>query len=116
MLQFLDDIIKLIDDSISDEADTNITAGNIIKSGYDSEIDESRDLIQQSEKWISEYQKKLISTTNISTLKIKFSSAQGYFIEIPHSQSSKILETFIPRQSLTSVSRYTTSELRDFES
>ena len=115
-MDFLDDIIQLIDDAISDDADIVITSGNIIKAWYNSEVDIQRKVIEESEAWISEYQKRLIHETSIQTLKIKFSSAQWYFIEIPHSQNSKILSSFIPRQSLTSVSRYTSIELREFES
>jgi len=75
-MDFLDDIIRLIDDAISDDADVGITSGNIIKAGYNPEIDNQRNLIEQSEAWISEYQKKLILETEIQNLKIKFSSAQ----------------------------------------
>ena len=115
-MNFLDDIITLIDDSILLDAENSITWWNIIKSWFHWEIDKMRDLIQESERWISEYQKKISLETTISSLKIKFSSAQWYFIEIPHSQSSHILPSFIPRQSLTSVARYTTDVLREFES
>ena len=111
----LDLIIELIESSISEDADIAMKSWNIIKSGFDSEIDADRRVLEDGEQWISEYQKSLILETQISSLKIKY-NAQWYFIEIPHAQNTKILDYFIPRQSLTSVSRYTTQKLQEFES
>ena len=111
----IDFIIELIESSIMEEADLALKSWNIIKSNFDSEIDADRRILQEGEQWISEYQKNLTSETKISSLKIKY-NAQWYFIEIPHSQNLKILDYFIPKQSLTSVSRYTTKDLQEFES
>ena len=114
-MEQIDILINLLESSISDDADTSVKLWNIIKTGYNDNIDNDRAIIKESETWISEYQKTLITKTTITTLKIKFTSAQWYFIEIPHSQNQNILPEFIPRQSLTSVSRYSTPELIEFE-
>ncbi len=114
-MNFIDSIIELIEDSVMQDADIWISWWNIIKSWYDKDIDNDRLIIEESERWISEYQKTLIWETWITALKIKFSTVQWYFIEIPHAQTSNILPSFIPRQSLTGVSRYSTDELGRYE-
>jgi len=51
----------------------------------------------------------------LNSLKIKFTQNSGYFIEIPRSQAKNISDEFIHTQSLTQFSRYTSSDLQDFE-
>lgn len=114
-MKFLDDIIDLIDASIKEDAENLITWGNIIKDGYSTEIDHDRAIVNQAHSWVSEYQAGLIEKTGISTLKIKYTSNSGYFIEVPRSQTEKILPEFIQRQTLTQASRYSTQELSEFE-
>lgn len=110
-----DQIIELIDTSIRDDAENLITAGNIIKSGYNSEVDELRSLQSQGHFWISEYQARLIQETKISSLKIKYTQNFGYFIELTKNHSTQAPQYFILKQSLLQVSRYTTEELQAFE-
>ena len=114
-MKFLDEIIDILDRSIHDEAERSITEWNIIKDGYDWEVDIIRSEIQCLHNWLEKYQKELISSSSISSLKIKFTSNVWYFIELWHSHTSKIWEDFIFLQTLTGSSRYTTEELKNFE-
>jgi len=114
-MKFLDELIQLIDDSIKEDADSTITSWNIIKKGFDSEVDSYREIIDKSHVWLGEYQRKLIESTGLNSLKIKFTQNSGYFIEIPRSQAKNISDEFIHTQSLTQFSRYTSSDLQDFE-
>lgn len=88
---------------------------NIIADNYDSQVDDFRNTIASSKDWLASYQAKLIETTGISTLKIKFTSASGYFIEVSKSQLSKVPEDFVHRQTLVNASRFITAELKEFE-
>ncbi len=114
-MQFLDEVINLIDKSIKEDAENIITAWNIIKDGFDTSIDSDRKIVLQSHEWLSNYQKKLIEESSITSLKIKFTNNTGYFIEVPKSQTIKIPKYFIARQALTQSNRYTTVELQEFE-
>ena len=109
-------VIDLIDSAIKPDADALITGWNIIADWYNSEVDEYRQKIQTSNQWLAEYQAKLIQQTGITTLKIKFTWASWYFLEVPKSQTSKVPEDFIQRQSLVNASRFITPELKEFES
>lgn len=108
-------IIDLIDSAIKEDADHLITGWNIIADWYDVEVDTYRRTIKTSNEWLAWYQANLIAETGISTLKIKFTWASGYFLEVPKSQISKVPEYFVQRQSLVNAARFVTPELKEFE-
>lgn len=115
-LKEIQDIIDLLESSIKHDGWDNITEWNIIKSGYDTEIDTYQKTITESHSWLSQYQAALIAQTGITTLKIKYTNVSGYFLEIPKSQIPKIPDNFIQRQTLVNAARFTTLELQEFES
>ncbi|MBF0913458.1 DNA mismatch repair protein MutS [Candidatus Gracilibacteria bacterium] len=108
-------IIDLLEKSIKDDPSDTLTAGEIIKDGYDKKVDEYRQTIENANTWLADYQAKISSENNISNLKIKYTGISGYFIEIPKSQVDKIPDYFIFKQSLVGASRYVTLELKEFE-
>lgn len=112
-MQYLNDIIDLIDASIEDTLHTSGT--HIIKRGYDSEADRLAWLLENGHQWISNYQESLVTQTGIQRLKIKFTNNAGYFIEIPSTNIEDIPDTFVFKQRLTQVYRYTTTELSEFQ-
>ncbi len=114
-MQSLQEIISLIDLSIKTDANNLIMWGWIIEDGFDNEVDELRKLVNNSNEWLNDYTSNLVSQTWITTLKIKYTSASGYFIEVPLSQKSKIPEHFIHKTTLVNALRFTTPELKEFE-
>jgi DNA mismatch repair protein MutS len=85
--------------------------GGFVKKGYNTELDELRDLIQNSEHIISLIQQRYSKETGILNLKIKNNGVLGYFIETTSNNAHKIPYNFIHRQTLASCIRYTTEEL-----
>ncbi len=114
-MQSLQEIISLIERAVKPDANNLLTAGGIISDNFDSEIDHLRNLVNNSNQWLNEYTKNLVDQTSITTLKIKYTSASGYFIEVPLSQKAKIPENFIHKTTLVNALRFTTPELREFE-
>ncbi len=114
-MESIKNIIDLLDKSIKENPENSLTSWEIIADWYDEKVDEYRDLINNSKDWLTEYQWKLSSENNLSNLKIKYTNASGYFIEIPKSQASKIPDSFIHKQTLVNASRYITIELKEFE-
>lgn len=112
----LKEIINLIEKSIKNDANNLITWWWIICDNYDSEVDNLRNLVNHSNEWLTDYTQNLIETTWINTLRIKYTSASGYFIELPLSQKLKVPENFIHKTTLVNALRFTTSELSGFES
>ncbi len=87
--------------------------GGFIKKGYDKELDEYLELMDNGEYIIQKMQKTYATETGINTLKIKNNNVIGYFIEISPNYVSKVPYKFVHRQSLASALRYTTEELSD---
>ena len=114
-MQEIQKVIDLIDSAIKEDADHLITGWNIIADWYDEEVDKYRQTITSSNEWLAGYQADLIEKTGITTLKIKFTWASGYFLEVPKSQISKVPEDFVHKQTLVNASRFITPELKDFE-
>lgn len=86
-----------------------------IASGYHAELDRLRALSTQGMQAIFELERKEQQKSGISTLKIRYSQAAGYAIEVPKSQSSSLSVDYLKTQSLTNRDRFTTQELKDLE-
>ncbi len=108
-------IIELIDASIKPDAQMNIMWWEIIADNYDSRVDYYRWLVANSMDWLTNYQSELSQKYNLNNLKIKYTWASGYFIELPKSQSKNVPDIFIHKQTLVNASRYITVELKQYE-
>lgn len=111
----IENIIDLLEKSIKENPENSLTSWEIIADGYDSIVDNYRNTLNNSKDWLVEYQSRLVTETQINNLKIKYTNVSGYFIEIPKSQTSKIPDSFIHKQTLVNASRYITIELKEFE-
>ncbi len=107
-------IIHLIDEAISDDPDNWLYSGNIIKDWYNEDIDAARLCIDGSKKWLAEYQSNIISLSWISNLKIKYTNAAGYFIEVNKNAQSQVPDDFVHKQTLVNAVRFSTKELDEF--
>jgi DNA mismatch repair protein MutS len=111
--QSIEKIQKILEQSIVDSPPLLARDGGFIKSGYDAGLDEYRNLLDNGEYIIQKMQQKYAAETGIPSLKIKNNGVLGYFIEISPNYVSKIPYTFIHRQTLGSVIRYTSKELSE---
>jgi len=111
----LSSIIEILEKSIHEESENSITWWNIIKDGFDLEVDRLRWLKTDSKNWLDTYRTFLIEETTISNIKIKYTNIAWYFIEVSKSHIEKVPENFILKQTLVNASRYITQELTDFE-
>lgn len=108
-------IIDLIQNAIDDDPSTSLTDGRIIKDGWSEELDHWRNVHDNFDKILSEYELEEREKTGISTLKIKYTSAFGYFIEISKGKLSSVPSNFIMRRALVNGDRYTTERLQELE-
>lgn len=109
------DIIDLIQNSIDDDPSTSLTDGRIIKSGWSEELDHWRNVHDNFDKILAEYEIEEREKTGIPTLKIKYTNAFGYFIEISKGKLSSVPADFIMRRALVNGDRYTTARLQELE-
>ncbi len=120
-LNKLHDALKL---ALIETPSTNIKDGDFIKSDYNAKLKTLRNLRNDSRAAIASLQSKYRNDTSICKLKIKFNNVLGYFIEIPSKYAGLLMddtkrkatnETYIHRQTLANVVRFTTSELAEKE-
>ena len=98
-----------------DEPPNHMREGGMFRDGVDAELDEVRLLQRDAHTWLAAYQKRLIESTNINSLKVGFNQVFGYYIEVTHTHVEKIPETFSRKQTLKNAERYVTPELKEFE-
>lgn len=110
-------LFKLIDNSISLDAPYILKDGNVIKEGFNNELDELRDLNHNSKKYILSLEAKEREKTGIKQLKVGFNKVFGYYIEITKANTHLVKDEFgyVRKQTLTNAERYITQELKEKE-
>lgn len=112
-------ITDLIENSIKEDPPTTIKEGNLIKAGYNGEVDELRDLINNGKEIILKYENEQKKRFNLNSgLKIGHNNILGYYIQITKNTLKSIKEIpdeYAERQTLKNAKRYTTSELKAIE-
>src|SRR5215468_36382 len=95
--------------------------GGFVREGYDSTLDETRALRDESRRVVAALQARYIEDTGVRILKIKHNNVLGYFVEVTAQHGDKLMSaplngTFIHRQTLAGQIRFTTTELGELES
>ena len=113
----LEDIYQLIEYSIKEDPAITIKDGNIIKSGYNNELDELRDISKNGANIIKDIEAKEKERTGVKSLKIGFNKVFGYYIEITKANlaQANIDESYIRKQTLSNAERFITPELKEIE-
>lgn len=116
-LDTLEDIYNLIDEAIIEEPSITIKDGNIIKSEFNNELKELRDISKNGAFMIKEVENREREKTGVKSLKIGFNKVFGYYIEITKAnlQSAKIDDGYIRKQTLSNAERFITGELKEIE-
>ncbi|MCX6158998.1 MAG: DNA mismatch repair protein MutS [Ignavibacteriae bacterium] len=87
----------------------------IINKGYDSELDELKEIHINGKTWIENYQSKERKSTGISSLKVDYNKVFGYYIDITKANIDKVPPDYIRKQTLVNSERYITEELKVYE-
>ena len=112
----LQDIYALIDKSINDDVGITIKEGNIIKKGYNEEVDTLRFASTDGKSWLMQLEANEKERTGIKNLKVGYNKVFGYYIEVTKSFISQVPEDrYIRKQTLTGGERYITEELKTIE-
>ena len=114
-LDELKDIYELINESIVDEPPISVKEGNIIKLGYNEEVDILRKATTEGKNWIVQLETEEKEKTGIKGLKIGFNKVFGYFLEVTKANLSLVPDRYIRKQTLTNCERYITEELKNLE-
>ena len=111
----LPDIVELVQRAIVDEPPLPIKEGGMIRDGFDTSLDELRNAQRGGKDWIAKLQADEIERTGISSLKVRFNSVFGYYIEITRSNLDKVPAHYIRKQTIANGERFITPELKDME-
>jgi DNA mismatch repair protein MutS len=111
----LNDTIDLIDRTLNDAPPQNIRDGNAIRTGIDAELDELRAIAHDSKSILLQIEARERERTGISSLKIRFNSVFGYYIEVSKSNLAKVPNDYIRKQTLVGAERFITPDLKVLE-
>ncbi|MBM3198740.1 MAG: DNA mismatch repair protein MutS, partial [Chlamydiae bacterium] len=111
----LSSLVLCLQQSLVDNPPLRLHDGPVIREGYSAELDTLRNLCQDSHSWIAQYQTRLREETNIKTLKVSYTRAFGYYIEVSRAQAERMPASFQRRQTLVNAERFITQELKEYE-
>lgn len=111
-------ITSLIDQAIVDNPPLTVKEGNIIKDGFNEELDELRYIRDHGKQWLATFEQEERERTGIKGLKVGYNRVFGYFIEVTKANLPLVKEEFqyTRKQSLSNAERFVTPELKEMES
>jgi len=111
----LSDLYEIIEAAIDDDPPFTLREGNIIKPGFNDEVDSLRNVKSEGKNWLLELETREKEKTGIKNLRIKYSRVFGYCFEVTNSFKDMVPQEWTRKQTLTGAERYTNEELKDLE-
>jgi len=112
----LGDLREKIDRTLVPEPPLTLSDGGVIATGVDKDLDELRDLSRHSKQYLAQVETRERERTGIGSLKVKFNSIFGYYIEISKANLHLSPADYERKQTLVNAERFTTPELKEYES
>lgn len=109
------DIAQRIGDALTDDPPAGLRDGGLIRAGHSEELDQLLSLSARAKTYIANLEVEERQKTGISSLKVGYNAVFGYFIEVTKSNLSKVPETYIRKQTVSTGERYITPELKEQE-
>ena len=114
-LDLLDDLCAAIFSTLVPEPPLTLAEGGVIAPGVDAELDDLRSIGSSGRASIAAIEDRERRRTNIGSLKVRFNSVFGYYIEITKSNLASVPADYERKQTLVNAERFTTPELKDYE-
>ena len=111
-------LYELLESSLVEDPPISVKEGYMIKTGFNSELDELREIRSGGKDFVAAFETKVKEETGIKNLKVGFNKVFGYFIEIPNGSKTLVKEEYHweRRQTLTNCERYISPALKEKES
>jgi len=116
LVDALSDLGARIDSTLVPEPPLTLNDGGVIAPGVDKDLDELRDLNRNSKQYLAQVETRERERTGIGSLKVKFNSIFGYYIEISKANLHLAPADYERKQTLVNAERFTTPELKEYES
>ncbi len=111
----LSDLQEMIARTLVEEPPLTMTDGGAVREGVDAELDELRGLSQNGRRMIAAIEERERERTGIGSLKVRFNSVFGYYIEVTKANSKAVPPDYERKQTLVNAERFTTPELKELE-
>ncbi len=111
----LPELAALIASAIVDEPPLAVKEGGLIRDNFDAALDELRNATRGGKDWIAKLQQDEIERTGIASLKVRFNSVFGYYIEVTRANLDKVPPHYIRKQTIANGERFITPELKEME-
>lgn len=109
------ELFELLSEALAEQPAVLVRDGGVFATGYDSELDELRQLATDSGSFITQLEQKERQRTGIQNLKIEFNKVHGFYIEVSRTQTHLVPTEYQRRQTLKNVERYIIAELKEWE-
>jgi len=114
-LDTLEDLERRIAHTLVEEPPLNLADGGAVRAGVDAELDELRGLSSSGRQRIAAIEERERERTGIGSLKVRFNSVFGYYIEITRANAKAVPADYERKQTLVNAERFTTPELKELE-
>ena len=108
-------VTHAIKEALSDAPPAYIKDGGVIRTGFNQELDELREIGKSGKQWIAQIEARERKATGINNLRVGYNKVFGYFLEVTKSNQDKAPASYIRKQTLVNSERYITEELKDYE-
>ncbi len=116
LIDEMGDLREKIDSTLVPEPPLTLSDGGVIAARIDKDLDELRDLSRNSKQYLAQVETRERERTGIGSLKVKFNSIFGYYIEISKANLHLSPADYERKQTLVNAERFTTPELKEYES
>jgi DNA mismatch repair protein MutS len=114
-LDTLEDVTMRIQTTLVEEPPLTLVDGGAIAAGVDAELDELRTISKTGKQQIAAIEERERARTGIASLKVRYNSVFGYFIEITKANMALAPADYERKQTLVNAERFTTPELKEYE-
>lgn len=114
-LQLCETIRNRIEHEIQPDPPLLVNKGGVIADGYDTELDELRQISRNGKDYLIQIQEREVEQTGIASLKVGYNNVFGYYLEVRNMYKDKVPENWVRKQTLAQAERYITEELKAYE-
>ena len=114
-LRTYDPLVTLLESAVLDEPPPTTREGGMIRAGYNPDLDDLRRAGTEGRRWIAELQDREIARTGIKSLKIRYNSVFGYYLEVTKSNLASVPDDYTRKQTTANSERFITPELKEME-
>ena len=111
----MEDLHERIVRTIVEEPPVSFAEGGVIRAGVDAELDELRELGRSGRQALAAIEERERQRTGIGSLKVRFNSVFGYYLEVTKANSRSVPDDYERKQTLVNAERFTTPELKEYE-